>query len=118
VEVCEVEAAFREYVDRVSADWDSDHWIVLFCMLNLIPVGSAKIRDRNLFQKGHQTINVWYSLMRSELLAWLREGFSDKAIGMSLNGKLQDVLTEKVSEMSWYGEMVKILAENRKSTGK
>jgi len=116
VEVREIVAAFREYVDRVGADWDDDHWLILFCILNLLRVGSEKVQP--LFSKGHQTINVWYSQMRSELLAWLREGFSDKAIGISLNGKLQDVLAEKVSKMSWYGEIVKILAENRKSTGK
>ena len=112
----EVEESFRRYLIEHVASWDSDHWLILFCILNLLRVGSEKVRP--LFSKGHQTINVWFSQMRSELLAWLRENFSDKAIGMSLNGKLQAILDEKVRQMAWYCEIKNILEENRKSTGK
>lgn len=115
-EMHEVEDAFRGYLVEYGTLWDSDHWLILFCMLNLLRVGSEKVRP--LFSKGHQTINVWFSQMRSELLAWLRENFSDKAIGMSLNGKLQAILDEKVRQMAWYCEIKNILEENRKSTGK
>lgn len=115
-EAHEVEEEFRKYLVENAADWDSDHWLVLFCLLNLLRVGSERMRP--LFAKGHQTVNVWFSQMRSELLSRLREGFSDKAIGMALNGALQGALDEKVSKMPWYGEARKILAENRKSTGK
>lgn len=115
-EAHEVEEVFRKYLVENAADWDSDHWLILFCLLNLLRVGSERIRP--LFAKGHQTVNVWFSQMRSELLSRLREGFSDKAIGMALNGALQGALDEKVSKMPWYGEARKILAENRESTGK
>ena len=116
VEIQEVEDAFRRYLAEQGASWDSDHWLVLFCMLNLLRVGSEKVRP--LFSKGHQTINVWFTQMRSDLLSWLREGFSDKAIGMSLNGNLQAILDDAVRNMPWYCEIKNILEENRKSTGK
>ena len=111
-----MEESFRRYLIETGTSWDSDHWLVLFCMLNLLRVGSEKVRP--LFTKGHQTINVWFSQMRSELLAWLRENFSDKAIGGALNGNLQAILEEKVRQMAWYYEIKNILEENRKSTGK
>jgi hypothetical protein len=85
-------------------------------MLNLLRVGSEKVRP--LFAKGHQTINVWFSQMRSELLAWLRNGLSDKAIGMSLDGNLQAILDSNVQKMTWYRKVKNILEESRKSTGK
>ena len=116
VEIHEVEAAFRRYLTEHGSSWDSDHWLVLFCMLNLLRVGSEKVRP--LFSKGHQTINVWFVQMRSDLLVWLRDGFSDKAIGMSLNGNLQAILDDHVQKMPWYCEIKNILEENRKSTGK
>ncbi len=116
VEVHEVEESFRRYLIETGTSWDSDHWLVLFCMLNLLRVGSEKVRP--LFTKGHQTINVWFSQMRSELLAWLRENLSDKAIGGALNGNLQAILDENVRQMAWYCEIKNILEENRKSTGK
>ena len=56
--------------------------------------------------------------MRSELLAWLRDGVSDKAIGLALSGGLQSILNENVHKMQWYCEIKDILEENRKSTGK
>lgn len=115
-EMHEVEDAFRRYLVEQGSSWDSDHWLVLFCMLNLLRVGSERVRP--LFSKGHQTINVWFSKMRSDLLVWFREGFSDKAIGMALNGNLQAILDDNVQKMSWYCEIKKILEENRKSTGK
>ena len=118
VEIHEVEESFRRYLAENGPSWDSDHWLILFCMLNLLPVGSEKIRKRDLFDKGHQTINVWFSQMRSELLAWLRDGFSDKAIGMSLNGNLQAILDSNVQKMRWYYDIKSIVEENRKSTGK
>ena len=116
VEIHEIEGAFRRYLAEQGASWDSDHWLVLFCMLNLLRVGSEKVRP--LFSKGHQTINVWFSQMRSDLLVWLRGGFSDKIIGMSLNGNLQAILDDNVQKMPWYCEIKNILEENRKSTGK
>lgn len=115
-EVHEVEESFHRYLIKYGASWDSDHWLILFCILNLLRVGSAKVRP--LFSKGHQTINVWCSQMRSELLAWLRENFSDKVIGMSLNGRLQAILDDEVRQMEWYCEIRNILEESRKSTGK
>ena len=118
VEIHEVEESFRRYLAENGPSWDSDHWLILFCMLNLLPVGSEKIRKRGLFYKGHQTINIWFSQMRSELLAWLRDGFSDKAIGMAFNGNLQAILDINVQKMPWYCDIISILEENRKSTGK
>ena len=115
-EVHDVEESFRGYLIGHELSWDSDHWLILFCMLNLLRVGSEKVKP--LFSKGHQTINVWFSTMRSELLVWLRENFSDKAIGISLNGKLQAILDEKVRQMEWYCKIRNILEESRKSTGK
>ena len=116
LEVREVEESFRRYLIEYGTSWDSDHWLILFCMLNLLRVGGEKVKP--LFSKGHQTINVWFSQMRSELLAWLRANFSDKAIGMSLNGKLQAILDDNVCQMEWYCEIRNILEESRKSTGK
>ncbi len=116
VEIHEVEESFQRYLAENGPSWDSDHWLILFCMLNLLRVGSEKVRP--LFAKGHQTINVWFSQMRSELLAWLRNGVSDKAIGMSLDGNLQSILDDNVQKMPWYCEIKRVLAENRKSTGK
>lgn len=112
----EVEESFRRYLIEHGASWNPDHWLILFCILNLLRVGSEKVRP--LFSKGHQTINVWFSQMRSELLAWLRKNFSDKAIGMALNGKLQSILDDNVRQMAWYCEIRNILEESRKSTGK
>ena len=116
VEIHEVEAAFRRYLAERGSSWDSDHWLILFCMLNLLRVGSEKVKP--LFSKGHQTINIWFSQMRSDLLVWFRNGFSDKAIGMSLNGNLQVILDDNVQKMPWYCEIKTILEESRKSTGK
>ena len=96
--------------------WDSDHWLVAYCILNLLRVGNAKIQP--MFSKGHQTINVLCTRMKGDLLRWLRSRFSDNAIGMSLNGSLQEILDGYVKKMPWYDEMKKILEENRKSTGK
>ena len=96
--------------------WDSDHWLVAYCILNLLRVGNAKIQP--MFSKGHQTINVLCTRMKGDLLQWLRSRFSDNAIGMSLNGSLQEILDGYVKKMPWYDEMKKILEENRKSTGK
>lgn len=115
-EMHEVEEVFRQYLSSHGKDWDADHWLVLFCILNVLRVGSENIQP--LFSKGHQTNNVLCGKMRSELLVLLREGFSDKAIGMALNGSLQAILDEKVLKMRWYGDITKILEENRKSTGK
>ena len=115
-EIHGVEESFQRYLAEEGPSWDSDHWLILFCMLNLLRVGSEKVRP--LFSKGHQTINVWFSQMRSDLLVWLRDGFSDKAIGMSLDGNLQSILDDNVQKMPWYCEIKRVLAENRKSTGK
>ena len=116
VEIHEVEESFRRYLTEYGGSWDSDHWLILFCMLNLLPVGGEKVG--HLFSKKHSTINVWFSQMRSELLAWLRDGLSDKAIGLALSGRLQSILDENVHKMQWYCEIKDILEENRKSTGK
>lgn len=114
-EAREVEDAFRIYLAECK-DWDADHWIILYCVLNMLPVGGARIRP--LFVKRHQTINVWTSEMRSGLLRWLRERFSDKAIGMALDGRLQAILNLVVQKMDWYPSIVEILEQNRRSTGK
>ena len=116
VEIKEAEESFRRYLANKGTTWDSDHWLILFCMLNLLPVGGGKVG--HLFSKKHSTINVWFSQMRSELLAWLRDGLSDKAIGLALSGRLQSILDENVHKMQWYCEIKDILEENRKSTGK
>lgn len=116
VEIQEAENSFRRYLAKNETSWDSDHWLILFCILNLLRVGSEKVR--HFFDKGHQTINVWYTKMRSELLEWLREDASDKAIAMALNGNIQEILDDNVQKMRWYNEIKNILEENRKSTGK
>ena len=115
VEVNEIKVVFSKYLSQ-KATWDDDHWLVLFCILNLLRVGSAKIQP--LFSKGHQTINVLCSNMKGELLSLLRSEFSDKAIGMALNGSLQDILEGYVKDKPWYDEIKKIQEENIKSTGK
>lgn len=115
-EAREVEDVFCGYLIAHGKEWSSDHWLILYCVLNLLRVGASDIRA--LFSKGHQTINVWTSQMKSDLLCWLRERFSDKAIGMALAGRLQSVLDKKVCEMAWYPRITEILEENRKSTGK
>lgn len=115
VEVNEIKVVFSKYLSQ-KVTWDDDHWLVLFCILNLLRVGSAKIQP--LFSKGHQTINVLCSQMKGELLSVLRNGFSDKAIGMALNGSLQEILDGYLKDKPWYGEIKKILEENIKSTGK
>lgn len=115
-EVHEIEDLFKSYLAKHRVDWDSDHWLVLYCILNVIRVGGEKVQP--LFEKGHQTINVLCSKMRSELLGLLKDGHSITAVAMSLNGGLQSLLDEKVRKMSWYGDIRQILEENRKSTGK
>lgn len=114
-EAREVEDAFRIYLAECK-DWDADHWLILYCILNILPVGGARIRP--LFVKGHQTINVWASEMKSDLLRWLRERFSDKAIVMALDGRLQAILNLVVQKMDWYPSIVEILEQNCRSTGK
>ena len=116
VEVKEIEVAFSAFLSEKNSVWDSDHWLVMFCILNLLRVGSAKVQP--LFSKGHQTINVISSQLKRELLMFLRDKFSDKAIGMSLNGALQLILERRVVNMKWYAEIKNILEENKKSTGK
>ena len=116
VEVKEIEMVFSVYLSEKKSVWDSDHWLVMYCVLNLLRVGSARIQP--LFSKGHQTINVMCSQLKHELLMFLRRGFSDKAIGMSLNGSLQLILEKMVKNMKWYAEIKNILEENKKSTGK
>lgn len=116
VEVKEIEVAFSAFLSEKKRVWDSDCWLVMFCILNLLRVGSAKIQP--LFSKGHQTINVMCSQLKHELLMFLRDRFSDKAIGMSLNGSLQLILEKRVEAMKWYVEIKNILEENKKSTGK
>lgn len=115
-EAHEVEDFFRAYLSEHASVWTSDHWLVLYCVLNMLRVGAADVRP--LFSKGHQTINVYAAQMRGDLLRRLREAFSDKAIGLALMGPLQDILDERVCREAWHPRARKILEENRQSTGK
>lgn len=115
-EAHEVEDFFRAYLAEHEAEWSADHWIVLYCVLNMLRVGAADVRP--LFAKGHQTINVYAAQIKGDLLRRLREEFSDKAIGLALMGPLQDILDERVCRVTWYPRVRQILEENRRSTGK
>ena len=111
LEIKEVAEFFRGYLDAMTPRWSQDNWIVLFCILNVIKVGSEKVRP--LYAKGHDTINRMRDRMRGELITALRENFSDSAIGWSLDGILQDILNKKMQEMPCWVPLQKILEENR-----
>ena len=115
-EAHEVEGFFRAYLSEHERSWASDHWLILYCILNMLRVGAANVRP--LFAKGHQTINEWASQMKSDLLLRLRKDFSDKAIGLALMGPLQEILEAKVRPMPWYPRANELREENRRTTGK
>ena len=115
-EVKEVIEWFQRFLDEQTSDWDQDDWIVLFCILNLIAVGGAKVRG--FFSHGHDTINTKSNRLKGRLLAELRENFEDRAIGYALDGKVQTVLDEKMKKLDCFDALMKILEENRASTGK
>ena len=115
-EAHEVEDFFRAYLSEHETSWTPDHWLILYCILNMLRVGAANVRP--LFTKGHQTINEWASQMKNDLLLRLRKEFSDKAIGLALMGPLQKILEAKVRPMPWYPRANELREENRRTTGK
>ena len=115
-EAKEVAEFFGQYVENHSPEWSDDHWVVLFCILHLIPVGGAKIRP--LFSRGHDAVNTICNRMKADLLAALQNSFSVAAIGAALDGPIQDLLDKKMCEKPFYGELQKVFRENQLSTGK
>jgi hypothetical protein len=109
---------FATYLEKHISIWDDDKLIVLFCILNTLRVGSQKVQP--LFSKGHDTINRYCNEMRAELLNLMRvkKGFSDKAIAIALNGRVQSILDKKMGRVSCFGKLKELIKENQRSTGK
>lgn len=117
VEVGEVLQAFKTYLEEVGHAWDEDSWMVLYCVLNRLPIGGAKVRE--LFSRGHSAIANLGERIRDELLSTLRgHCFTDMAIGMALNGDIQGILREKVKDMPKFPEFEKILGKFSSRNGK
>ena len=76
------------------------------------------MHEEPFFSHGHDTINTKSNRLKGRLLAELRENFEDQAIGYALDGKVQTVLDEKMKKLDCFDALMKILEENRASTGK
>lgn len=116
LEIKEAVARFCRFLDKETPSWEQDHWIVLFCVLNVIAIGGQRVRK--LYIKGHDTINTIGQRLRSTLITYMRETCPDLAIARAMNGEIQRIVDEKMREMPFFGVLMKIREENRKSTGK
>lgn len=116
MEVKEAVLRFCEFLEIESSEWSADQWIVLFCILNMIPIGGQRLKP--LYAKGHDTINTMGQRIRSSLLSFMREKCADLAIARALNGRIQEIVDEKMRGIPVFAQLVEIREENRKSTGK
>ncbi len=116
LEAKEVVECFKEYMEEHSGPMDDDGWICLFCILNMMPIGGARVRP--LLKRKHEAANSLCNRIKRELLHVLRQQFSVTAIGAALNGPIQTELEKKIHGMPFFHDLQNIFENERKIDGK